>query len=120
MQQLHVHVRAVKLFHLKGVGIGPSTETCQNLGGHTTMVLCLHQGNIYVKKKLQVWRDKKYIPLVSAKISLTCVGRQTNPSKGSWYRAKNGNLRKVGWTYSHDTVFAPRQYLQEKEPTGME
>ena len=27
---------------------------------------CLHQGNIYTKRKLRVWRDKKYVPLVGA------------------------------------------------------
>ena len=28
------------------------------------MVLCLHQVNIYTKRKLRVWRDQKCIPLV--------------------------------------------------------
>ena len=29
------------------------------------MILCLHQRNIHIKRKLQVWRDQKCIPPVS-------------------------------------------------------
>ena len=29
-------------------------------------------------------------------------------------------MRKLGWTYRYGTVFAPRQYLHQKEATGME
>ena len=113
-------MRAVKLPHLKGVGIGPRTETCGNWGGPTAMVPSLHQGNIYMKKKLREWRDKKSILLVGAKTSLTRAGCQTTQSQGSRYRAENGNLRKFGSTYCHGTEFVPRQYLHQKEATGME
>ena len=34
--------------------------------------------------------------------------------------AQNGNLPKLGRTYRHGTVFAPRKYLCQKEATGME
>ena len=84
------------------------------------MVPCLHQGNIYIKRKLQVWRDQIRIPLGGAQTPLTCVGRQTTPSQGSRHRPENGNLRKLGSTYRHGTVIAPRQYLYEKEDKGME
>ena len=84
------------------------------------MVPCFHQGNTYMKRKLQVGRDQKYIPLVGGKASLTFAGCQTTPSQESRYRAENGNLRKVGWSYCHGTVFAPRQYLYLKEATGVE
>ena len=113
-------MRAVKLHCLKGVGIGPRTETCVKWGGHTAMVPSLHQGNVYIKRKLRVWRDQKCIPLVGAKIPRSCVGRQTTPPQVSRYRADNGNLRKLVWTYRHGTVFAPSQYLYQKEATGME
>ena len=116
----HLPVRAVKLPRLKGGGIWPRTETCINWGGLMAMVPCLHQGNIYIKCKLRVWRAQKYIPLVFAKTPLTCAGRETTPSQGSQYGAENGNLRKLVWTYRHGTVFAPRQYLYQKEATGME
>ena len=45
------------------------------------MVPCLHQGNIYTKRKLPAWRDQKCIPLVGAITPLTCAGRQNTPSR---------------------------------------
>ena len=50
----------------------------------------------------------------------TCAGRQNTQSRGRQYRAQNGKLRKLVGTYRHGTVFAPRQYLYQKEATGME
>ena len=113
-------VRAVKLPHLKGVGIGPRTETYVNWGGPIAMVPLLHQGNIYIKRKLREWGDHKCIPLVYARTPLTCAGRQTIPSQGSRYRPEDGKLYKLGWTYRHVTVLAPRQCLYQKEAMGME
>ena len=84
------------------------------------MVPCLHQGNIYIKMKVRVWRTQKCISLVGAKSPLTCAARQTTPSQLSQYRVEYGNLRKLGWTYRHGIVFAPWQYLHQKEATGME
>ena len=84
------------------------------------MVPCLHQGNIYIKRKLRVWRDQKCIYLVGAESPLIFAGHQTTPSQGSRYRVGNGNLHKLGWIYRHGTVFAPRQYLHQNEATGME
>ena len=113
-------MQAVKLLHLKGVGIGPRTKTCISWGGPITMVPYLHQGNNYIKRKLPVWRDQKCISLLSAKTPLTSAGRQTIPSQGSRYRPENGKLHKLGWTCLHGTVFAPRQYLFQKKAMGME
>ena len=56
---------------------------------------CLHQGNIYTKRKLRVWIDQKCIPLVGAITPLNGAGRQNTPSRGSQYRARNGKLRKL-------------------------
>ena len=97
--------------------MGPTTESCVNWGGTIAMVPCLHQGNIYTKRKLWVWRDQKCIPLVGAKTALSCVGRQTTPSRLMPFRAKTEKFRKLGGTYRHGTVFAPRQYLYQKEAT---
>ena len=83
------------------------------------MVPCLHQDNIYIKRKLRVWRAQKYISLVGAKSPLTCAARQTTPSQLSRYRVEYGNLRKLVWTYRHGTMFAPRKILHQKEATGM-
>ena len=118
-------MRAVKVPHLEGDSIGPRTESLVNWDGPMDMVPCLHQentyqGNIYTKRKLRVWRDQKCIPLVGAITALNCEGRQNTPSRGRQYRAQNGKFGKLGRTYGHGTVFAPRKYLYQKEPTGME
>ena len=84
------------------------------------LVPCLHQGNIYTKRKLRVSRDQKCIPLVGAIIPLTCAGRQSTPSRGRQYRAQYGKIHKLGRTNLHGTVLAPRKYLYQKESTGME
>ena len=84
------------------------------------MVPYLHQGNIYSKRKLRVWRHWKCIPIVGGITPLTCAGRQTTPSQLMWCKAKTGKLRKLGETYHNGTVFAPRQYLYQNETTGME
>ena len=114
------HVQAVQLPRLKGVGIGLRTETCVNWGGAIAMVSCLYQSNIYIKRKLRVSKDQICTSIVGAETLPTCTGRQTTPSERSRYRPKNGNLRKLGWTYCHGIVLAPRQYLCQKEATGME
>ena len=84
------------------------------------MVPCLHQSNVYIKRKLRVWRVQKCIPLVGAKTSLTCAGLYTTPSQVSQSRAENGNLQNSGSTFSHVTVFAPKQCVFQKEGTGKE
>ena len=84
------------------------------------MVPCLHEGNIYTKRKPRVWRDLKCIPLVGATTPLTCAGRQNTPSRGRQDRAQNGKLGKLGRKYGHGTVFSLRKYSYQKEATGME
>ena len=113
-------MRAVKIPRVEGGGIGPTTESCLNWDGPIAIEPCLHQGNIYTKRKIRVWRDQKCIPLVGAKTILICAGRQNTPSRGRQCKAQNGRLRQLGWTYRHGTVFGPRQYLYQKEATGME
>ena len=84
------------------------------------MVPCFHQANNFKKRKVRVWRDQKCIPLVGAITTLTCTGRHSSPSRGRQYRAHNGKFGKLGRTYGHGTVFAPRKYLYKNEATGME
>ena len=82
-------MRAVIIPCVEGGSIGPRTESLVNSDGPMAMVPCLHQGNIYVKRMLRVWRDKKCIRLVSAITSLNCEGRQNTPSRGRQYRDEN-------------------------------
>ena len=120
MQKPHLPARAVKVPRLKGGDIGSRRETCVYCGVPTVMVPCLHHGNIYIKRKLQVWRERKCIFLVGVKTALTCAGRQSTSSQGGRYSAKKCNLCILGWTNRHGTVFAPRQYLYQNKATGME
>ena len=57
VQKSLLPVRAIKLPCLKGVGVGPRMQTCVNLGGPIAMVSCLQQGNMYIKRKIRIWRD---------------------------------------------------------------
>ena len=84
------------------------------------MVPCLHQGNIYIKRNLRVWRDQKCIRLVGEITPLNYAGRHNTPSRGRQYRAQYGKFGKLERTYGHGTVFALRKYLYQKEATGME
>ena len=113
-------MRAVKIPRLVGGNIEPRTESCVNWDGPMAMVPCLHQGNIYTKRKLRIWRDQKCFPLVGAITALNCAGRHNTPSRGRQYRAQNRKFGKLGRTYVHGTVFAPRKHLYQKEATGME
>ena len=113
-------MQAVKLPRLKRGDIGSRMETCVNWGGPIAMVPCLHQGSIYIKRKLRVCRDQKCILLVGTKTTLTCAGRQATPSQKSRYRPESGILRKLGWIYRQGPVFAPKQYLYQKEATEIE
>ena len=113
-------MRAVIIPRLEGGSIGPRRESLVNWNVPVAMVLCLHQGNIYIKRKLRVWRDQKYIPLVGAITPFNCAGRHNTPSRGRQYKAQYGKVGKLGRTYGHGTVFAPRKDLYQKEVTGME
>ena len=85
-------MRAVKVPRLEGGSIGSRTESWVNCDGPISMVPCLHQGNIYTKIKLRVWRDQKCIPLVGAITPLTFADRQNKPSRGRQYRVQNRKL----------------------------
>ena len=56
------------------------------------MVSRLHQSNVYIKRKVSVWRAQKCIALVDAETVLTSAGLQTTLFHGWQYRADNGNM----------------------------
>ena len=113
-------MRTIIIPHLEGGSIGPRTESLVNWDGPMAMVPCLHQGNIYNKRKLRVWRDQKCIPLVGAITPLTSAGRHNTLYRWRQYKDQNGKFGKLGRTYGHGTVFALRKYLYQNEATGME
>ena len=120
MQKPHLPVRAYKLFHLIWGSIEPRMEIYVHSGLPISMVPCLHQSNVNIKRKLTVWRARKCIPLIGAETALTCTGLQTTPVHGGKYSAENGNLRKFRSIYRHGTMFVPKQYLYQKKAKGME
>ena len=100
--------------------IGPILQICRNSGLPIAMIPCLHQSHDYIKRKLRVWRAQKCNFLVGAKTVPTGTGLQTTPFHAAPYTSDNANLRKFGSAYRHSTVFAPKQWLFQKEATGME
>ena len=84
-------VRAVKIPRLEGGSIGPRMESCVNCDRPISMVPCLHQGNIYTKGKLRVWRDQKYIPLVGVITPVNGAGRQNTLSRGRQFGHRTEN-----------------------------
>ena len=119
VQKPYLPVLVVKLPSLEGgTCIGPRTESCVKWSGPIAMLPGLHQGYIYTKRKIRVWRDQKCIPLVCRITTLTCSVCQTTSSRVRRYRAKKGKLCKLGWNNRHGTAFAPRQYLYQKEATS--
>ena len=94
-------------------------EICETSALPIPMVPCLHQSNGYIKRNLRAWRVQKCIALVGADTVLSTAWPQTTPFHGG-YRAQTGNMRKFRPTYPHGTAFAPKQWLYEKEGTGME
>ena len=103
-----------------GGSIGSRMEICENLGLPIPMVPRLHQSNGYIKRKLRAWRVQNCIDLVGEDTVLITVWPLSIPFHGGWYRAPNGNMRKFGPTNPHGTAFAPKQWLYQKEATGME
>ena len=110
---------------------GPQTTPChggqyrvhqgnmRNFGPPIPMVPRLHQYNDYMKRKLRAWRVQKCISLVGAEIALTSAGPQTAPCHGGQYRVHQRNMRNFGPTNTHGTASAPKQWLYQKEATGM-
>ena len=74
----------------------------------------------YIKRKLREWRAQKYVALVGVEIVLTSAGQQTTLFHGWQDRFDNGNMRNFGPTNPHGTTFPPKQWLYQKEATGME
>ena len=116
----YLPLRGSKEPRIVGGSIGPRMEICETSALAISMVPHLHQSNGYIKRKLQAWRVQKCIDLVGVDTVLITVWPQSIPFHGGWYRAPNGNMRKFGPTNPHGTAIAPKQWLYQKEATGME
>ena len=89
VQITHRPVRARKFPLFRTLRIGPSIENRGNSGEPIAMVPCLHQGIVYIKRKLQEWRAKKCNLLVGANTAPTGTGPQISQVLHTSYRAVN-------------------------------
>ena len=92
----------------------------RNFGPTNPHGTALHQRNGYSKRKLRAWRVQKCIALVVSDSVITTAWKQSTPFHGGEYRAQNGNMRNFGPTNPLGTALVPKQWLYEKEATGME
>ena len=92
----------------------------RNLGLPIPMVPRFNQSNDHIKWKLQAWRVEKYIALVGEDNVLTNVVPQTTPFHWGQCRAQKGKMQKFEPTNPPCTAYAPKQWLYQKEATGME
>ena len=120
MQKPHRPVRVNKLSCVLQRHIGQAIEIFKISELPIDMVPCLDQCNVYIVRKLRVWRAQKCNFLVSAKTGPIGTCQQTNPCHLAPYRTSNENFRNYGATFCHGTVFAPMQTLYCKKATGVE
>ena len=120
VQTPYLPLRGSKVPHFMGGSIGRRMEICETSALPIPMVSRLHQSNGYIKRNLRAWTVQKCLALVGADTVLTSSGPETTPFHGRQYRAQNGNMRNFGPTNPHGTAFAPKQWLYQKEATGLE
>ena len=120
MQIPYLPVQGRKLPRVMGGSIGSRMGICEISTLPSPIIPRLYQSKGYIKRKLRAWRVQKCITLVCADTILTCAGPQTTPCNGRWYRVQNGNMRNFDPTNPHGTTFATKQWLYQKEATGME
>ena len=88
-------------------------QICGKSGQHFAMVPCLHQSNLYIKRKLREWTALKCTPCFGAESPLRSMGLQSTRFHAASYRADSENLRKLGATFRHGTVFTQIQCLYQ-------
>ena len=116
----YLPLRGSKVPRIMVGSIGPRMEICENSALPIPMVPRLHQSNGFIKRKLRAWRVQKCIALVGANTVLTTVWKQSTPLHEEQCRAHNGNKRNFGTTNPYGATFSPKQWLYQKEATGME
>ena len=87
-----------------------------NSGQPFALIPCLHQNNIYIKRKQWGRRTQKCKPFVGANSVRSCTGLQTTRFHAAPYLADNGNLWIFGATYRHGTMIAPKQCSYQAWP----
>ena len=119
VQKPYLRLRARKLPIVMHRRIWPTLEICDSSGPPIPKVPCLHQINVYIKRKLRVWGTKKCNFLVGAETVPTVTGPQTTCSHAPPFLAKIGNLRQFGASNPQGIVFAPNQCIYQNEATSV-
>ena len=119
MQIPYLPLRGSKVPGFMGGSIGPRMEIHEVSALPIPVVQHLRPSNGYIKRKVRAWRVQKCVALVGVDTVLTTAWKQSTPFHVG-YRAQNGNMRNFGPTNPHGTAFAPKQWLNKKEGTGME
>ena len=120
MQIPYLPVRSRKLPRFMGGSIGSRMEICENSGLPIAMLPHLQQSIGHIKRKLCAWTVQKCNASDSGDTVFPSAGPQTTPFHGGQYRAQNGNTQNFGTTNPNGTAFAPKQWLYQKEATGIE
>ena len=116
----YLPLRGSKVPRLMVGSAGPRLEICETQVIPIPMIPRLHQSNGYIKRKLRAWRVQKCIVLIGADNVLIPAWLQSILFHVGQYTAKNGNMRNFDPTNAHGTAIAPKQWLYQKEATGME
>ena len=95
VQKAHLAVRTFKVPGFMQRRIRSTVRICGNLGLPFAMVPCLHQSNIYIKRKLRQWRAQKRNPCFSAKAHLAV---RTFKIPGSMQRRTGSTERICGYS----------------------
>ena len=102
MQKAHFAVRACKRPVFIHRRIGLSVKICGNSGLPCTVVPCLHQCNLYMKRKLPEWRTQKCYPCFGAESPLRSTGLLTTGFHASPFMAvlacKFAETRRIPFT----------------------
>ena len=113
VQRAHFAVRTCKEPGSMQRRIGPTVQLCGNSGLPIAMVPCLHQWNVYIKRKLKECSPQICKPYFGSKSPLHKTDLQRTLFHAAPYRADSTNLREFGASYRHGTVFAPRECLYQ-------
>ena len=120
MQIPYLLLRGRKVTRFLGRNIEPRMEICEISALPIPMVPRLQQSNGCIIRKLWAWRVQKCITLVGADTVLTTAWPQSTPFQRGQCTVQNGNMRNFGPTNPHGIAFAPKQWLYQKEVTGMQ
>ena len=120
VQKAHFTIPACQQPGFVQRGVGLTVQIYCSSGLLFAMVPCLHQCNVYMKRKLRECRAQKCDPCIGAKSPHRSTGLQTTHFHATSYRADSANLREFGATFCHGTMFAPKQSLYQKEAKEME